>query len=105
MDNALGLHSEHTVYSDLDVEKLNALPKSAMHKNVDVPIIEADSAGFVKAYLITPGKTLTLFPGPVVSLRGHRDRIWLSLRTISRSWGSKQAFYSDASLHHIINRS
>ena len=91
MDNALGLHNEHTVYSDLDVEKLNALPKSALHRNVDIPIIEADSAGFVKAYLITPGKYLILFLGPVVAcdLLGHRDRIWLSLRTISRSWGSK----------------
>jgi hypothetical protein len=83
-DNALGLHGEHTHYSDLDVEKLNAIPKSAMHRNVDIPIIEADSAGFVKAYFITPGKSLILFLGPFVArdLLEHRDCIWLSLRTI-----------------------
>lgn len=55
MDDARGLTSEHATYSDLDVEKLNALPETAFHRNVDIPIIEADKAGYVKAYLITPG--------------------------------------------------
>ena len=55
MDNALGMHAEHTIYSDLDVEKLNAIPERALHRNVDIPIIEADNAGFVKAYLVAPG--------------------------------------------------
>jgi hypothetical protein len=84
MDNALGLHGEHTVYSDLDVEKLNAIPKSALHRNVDIPIIEADSAGYVKAYLIAPGKFFNIFLGPVVARDSleHSDCIWLSLRTI-----------------------
>jgi hypothetical protein len=56
MDNALGLHAEHTKYSDLDVEKLNAIPETAPHRTVDIPIIAADKAGFVKTYLIAPGK-------------------------------------------------
>jgi len=82
-DDALGLHGEHTQYSDLDVEKLNAIPKSALHRNVDIPIIEADNAGFVKAYFITPGKSLIIFL-PIVArdLLEHRDCIWLPLRTI-----------------------
>jgi len=55
MDNALGMHDEHTHYSDLDTEKLNAIPETAAHRNVEIPIIEADKAGFVKTYFIAPG--------------------------------------------------
>ena len=60
MDDARGLTSEHTKYSDLDVEKLNAIPQNVLHRNVDIPIIEADKAGYVKAYLITPGNYSTI---------------------------------------------
>ena len=61
MDNAPGMHGEHTKYSDLDIEKLNAFPETALHRNVDVPLIEADKAGFVKTYLIHPGTLSTSF--------------------------------------------
>ena len=56
MDNTLGMHGEHTTYSDLDIEKLNPIPETVLHRNVDIPIIEPDKAGFVKTYLIVPGK-------------------------------------------------
>jgi len=62
MDNALGMHGEHTTYSDMDVERLNALPETAVHRNVDIPIIEADKAGFVKSYLIAPGAFPNFIP-------------------------------------------
>ncbi|KDR82445.1 hypothetical protein GALMADRAFT_134061 [Galerina marginata CBS 339.88] len=68
MDDARGLTAEHTVYSDLDVEKLNALPATALHRNVDLPIIAADKAGFIKAYIITPGTIFGYPSGPVVEL-------------------------------------
>jgi len=68
MDNALGMHSEHTAYSDLDTEKLNAIPETVLHRNVDIPIIEADKAGFVKTYLIVPGTVFGYPSGPLVDL-------------------------------------
>jgi len=68
MDNALGMHGEHTKYSDLDTEKLNAIPETAAHRNVDIPIIEADKAGFVKTYFIAPGTIFGYPSGPLVDL-------------------------------------
>lgn len=55
MDDARGLHGNHTVYSDLDVDKLSALPEKAMHRNVDSLILKADEAGYLKSYIILPG--------------------------------------------------
>jgi hypothetical protein len=55
MDDARGLHGDHKTYSDLESEALNALPVTALHRNVDIPIVEADKAGYVKSYIVTPG--------------------------------------------------
>ncbi|KAF8904777.1 hypothetical protein CPB84DRAFT_1895995 [Gymnopilus junonius] len=68
IDDARGLTSEHTTYSDLDVEKLNAFPETVIHRNVDIPIIEADKAGYVKAYIIAPGTIFGYPSGPLVNL-------------------------------------
>jgi hypothetical protein len=57
MDNALGLHGDHTIYSDLQSDELQALPETALHRNVDIALVNADKEGYVKAYLITPGKS------------------------------------------------
>ncbi|KAF9476529.1 hypothetical protein BDN70DRAFT_995588 [Pholiota conissans] len=53
IDDARGLHGGHKVYSDLESEALNTIAESVLHRNVDIPIVEADKAGYVKAYLIT----------------------------------------------------
>lgn len=61
IDDARGLHGNHRVYSDLESEVLNALPETVLHRNVDAAIVKADTAGYVKAYLITPGILLGSF--------------------------------------------
>lgn len=43
------------MYSDLDVDKLNALPEDVMHRNVDILLLEANKAGYLKSYIIVPG--------------------------------------------------
>ena len=55
-DDAQGLTSEHITYSDLDIAKLNSIPESKLHRNVDKAIIEADKSGYVKSYIIVPGR-------------------------------------------------
>ena len=55
IDDARGLHGDHRQYSDLETDVLNAIPITALHRNVDISIIEADKAGYVRAYIITPG--------------------------------------------------
>jgi len=82
MDDGLGMHAEHTTYSDLDTEKLNAIPETVLHRNVDIPIIEADKAGFVKTYLIVPGEGVLFISWSLHDiLPEYRNHIWLSLRT------------------------
>ncbi|KAF8817124.1 NAD(P)-binding protein [Phlegmacium glaucopus] len=68
MDDARGMHGDHTVYSDLDVDKLSALPETALHKDVDNLILEADKAGYLKSYFILPGTIFGLATGPLVDL-------------------------------------
>jgi len=55
-DDARGLTSEHITYSDFDTERLNALPDTIIHRNVDIPVVEADKAGYVRTYIIIPSK-------------------------------------------------
>ncbi|KAJ2920430.1 hypothetical protein H1R20_g16664, partial [Candolleomyces eurysporus] len=68
MDNALGLHGDHTIYSDLQSDELQALPETALHRNVDIPLVNADKEGYVKAYLVTPGTVFGTATGPLVDL-------------------------------------
>ncbi|CAA7267188.1 unnamed protein product [Cyclocybe aegerita] len=66
LNDAQGLHSEHIHYSDLETEKLDALPLTSLHRNVDIPIMEADKAGYVKAYIIAPSVVFGNPKGPLV---------------------------------------
>jgi hypothetical protein len=59
-DDARGLTAEHVSFSDLEVERLNAIPETALHRNVDVALIKADNEGYVKTYIVTPGMCLRL---------------------------------------------
>ncbi|CAA7258836.1 unnamed protein product [Cyclocybe aegerita] len=63
-----GLADEDIPFSDLDVEKLAAIPKTALHQHVDVPIFEADKAGYVRAYIVTPGTVFGYPVGPFVDI-------------------------------------
>jgi hypothetical protein len=44
-DNAMGMYSASSVTSDLDIRKIEALPITQPHREVDVTIIEADKQG------------------------------------------------------------
>ncbi|KAF8158469.1 hypothetical protein B0H34DRAFT_846653 [Crassisporium funariophilum] len=68
MDDARGLHGNHKMYSDLDVDALNALPATVVHRNVDIPVVEADQEGYLKSYLIIPGTVYGEVSGPLIDL-------------------------------------
>ena len=63
MDNTMGMHSDHPVYSDLDIDAIDAVPDTQFHRNVDIPIIVADKEGYLMSYIIVPGN----IPSPVPS--------------------------------------
>ncbi|TFK40452.1 hypothetical protein BDQ12DRAFT_711156 [Crucibulum laeve] len=67
-DNALGMHSDHKVYSDLDVEAIEALPPTQLHRTVDLLVLNADKEGYLKSYIITPGTVFGTPSGPLVDL-------------------------------------
>ncbi|TCD67903.1 hypothetical protein EIP91_011837 [Steccherinum ochraceum] len=66
VDNALGQFASEDVYDDLDTERLNDLPATQWHRHVDIPIIEAATAGYVKSYLVAPGFIYGLATGKFV---------------------------------------
>ena len=42
----MGMEASEIIHSDLDVDFINRLPEGkVMHRNVDIPIVEADSEG------------------------------------------------------------
>ncbi|KAF9479340.1 NAD(P)-binding protein [Pholiota conissans] len=93
IDDARGLHGDHKVYSDLESKALNAIAESVLHRNVDIPIVEADKAGYVKAYLITPGTVFGYPSGPLVDLNiQNRHSIQLPF-IIKPSIARKQGAY------------
>ncbi|KAI0360218.1 NAD-P-binding protein [Trametes cingulata] len=53
-DDARGEYATETVYSDLNVEQIKSIPPTALHRNVDLAIMEADAQGYVRAHIILP---------------------------------------------------
>lgn len=50
---ASGKFSYDTIHSDLEVEKIESIPSTAIHRNVDSEIVKADTEGrnFIDSYL------------------------------------------------------
>ncbi|KAF8177021.1 hypothetical protein BJ912DRAFT_986289 [Pholiota molesta] len=99
MDDARGLHGDHKTYSDLESEALNALPVTALHRNVDIPIVEADKAGYVKSYIVTPGTVFGYPSGPLVDLKVQNIHSIQLPYTIKPSLARKQGGYIGKGLH------
>ncbi|PPQ67713.1 hypothetical protein CVT25_009319 [Psilocybe cyanescens] len=93
LDDARGLTSEGITYSDMDVEKLNAFPESVLHRNVDIPIQEADKAGYVKAYLVAPSTVIGRPSGPLVDLGIQNTHSLLFNLVIKPALGRKKGGY------------
>jgi len=66
MDYALGMHSNHTVYSDADADQLETLAPTQMHRNVDLMILDADQEGYCKSYIVLPSTIYGMPTGRLV---------------------------------------
>ncbi|KAF9468157.1 NAD(P)-binding protein [Collybia nuda] len=67
-DDANGMYSTNEVYSDLDIEKLEALAPTQPHREVDLALVKADTEGYVKTYIILPSTIYGIASGPLVDL-------------------------------------
>ena len=67
MDDARGAFAAgpETVFDDLDVAKAKAIPPTALHHSVDLLILDADTAGYMRGYLINPS---TIYGAPTHEL-------------------------------------
>ena len=45
MDNAVGLQETDTIYVDTNVEQIEGLPDTAVHRSVDLEVVAADKNG------------------------------------------------------------
>ncbi|KII92145.1 hypothetical protein PLICRDRAFT_154459 [Plicaturopsis crispa FD-325 SS-3] len=72
-DNAAGLYLGKEIYDDTDVEKIAKLPVTQIHRDVDVAIEAADTAGYAKTYIVLPGVIYDIATGPLVDI-GFQNR-------------------------------
>ncbi|KAI0070526.1 NAD-P-binding protein [Panus rudis PR-1116 ss-1] len=53
-DDAKGMHTTDTIYDDSNADQMNSLPPTALHRNVDLEVINADKDGYLHSYVILP---------------------------------------------------
>ncbi|KAF8962780.1 NAD-P-binding protein [Flammula alnicola] len=66
IDDARGMFSTDTIYSDLDISQLESLPVTQPHRSVDLTVVNADKEGYVKTYIILPSTIYGIASGPLV---------------------------------------
>ncbi|KAJ8585975.1 NAD(P)-binding protein [Rhizopogon salebrosus TDB-379] len=54
MDQADGNFIADEIYSDLDIPKIESLPKTQPHREVDLAVVAADEEGYARTYIILP---------------------------------------------------
>ncbi|CDO74491.1 hypothetical protein BN946_scf184979.g46 [Trametes cinnabarina] len=66
MDDARGEYASTTIYSDLDLAALDALPPNAFHRAVELLAIDADEkGGYARTYIVSPSLIYGLGHGPL----------------------------------------
>ncbi|KAL5519747.1 hypothetical protein ACEPAG_1407 [Sanghuangporus baumii] len=55
MDNAGGNYATDRIYDDAKVEDIESLdPKTQVHREVDIEVVSADTAGYARTYIVLP---------------------------------------------------
>ncbi|KAJ8456487.1 hypothetical protein ONZ45_g18699 [Pleurotus djamor] len=83
-DNAAGMYSYDTIWNDADPEQMATLPPTQVHRNVDLPILDADTAGYIKSYIIIPSTVYGIAQGRFVDI-GIQNPHSIQIPTLIRS--------------------
>ncbi|EGN98925.1 hypothetical protein SERLA73DRAFT_160536 [Serpula lacrymans var. lacrymans S7.3] len=67
-DKAAGMYAYDTIYDDTDVEQLETLADTQLHRNVDLLIIEADKQGYARTHIVLPSTIYARATGRFVQL-------------------------------------
>jgi len=71
-DDALGSHLSERVWNDNEVDAINAIPIEKFHRQVDIPIIQAATEGYVKSFIVVPGIVYGTPSGKLVDLGAQK---------------------------------
>ncbi|KAJ7596376.1 hypothetical protein C8J56DRAFT_1011215 [Mycena floridula] len=55
VDGSAGMYGPKEVVDDIETARIEAIPSTEFHRNVDVVIVEADQEGYVKTHIVVPG--------------------------------------------------
>ncbi|KAI0940979.1 hypothetical protein AcV7_003207 [Taiwanofungus camphoratus] len=66
VDDAKGMYATDVIYSDMDVAQIESIPPTALHRNVDLAVVEADQQGYARTYIVLPSVVYGLASGPLV---------------------------------------
>ncbi|TFK91161.1 NAD-P-binding protein [Polyporus arcularius HHB13444] len=65
-DDARGEYATDVIYDDLNVEQYKAIPDTALHRNVDLLVINADVEGYARTYIVPPSTIYGIAKHPLV---------------------------------------
>lgn len=65
-DDARGEYPTNTIYDDLNVEQIRAIPDDAFHRSVDLLVAGADVEGYARTHVILPSLIYGLAKHPLV---------------------------------------
>ncbi|KAJ7222841.1 NAD(P)-binding protein [Mycena haematopus] len=67
-EDSKGMYTSTTVYDDSDVDQIESLAPTQLHRDVDLAIIAADAEGYVKSYIILPSTIYGIAANRLVDL-------------------------------------
>ncbi|OJT06574.1 hypothetical protein TRAPUB_2569 [Trametes pubescens] len=110
-DDARGMYATETIYSDLNVEQLKAIPPTAFHRNVDLLIIEADTQGYARTHIIFPSTIYAIAEGSLFDAgvsNPHSIQIpYLIKAALARKQagvvGKGKALWPDVHIHDVAD--
>jgi len=65
-ESANGMFASETIYDDTNVEQMKSIAPTAMHRDVDLAVVEADEQGYARTYIVVPSTIYGLASGPLV---------------------------------------
>ncbi|KAG6375757.1 hypothetical protein JVT61DRAFT_2607 [Boletus reticuloceps] len=93
MDDVKGAYGAKPVWDDTDVAKLDTIPDTQFHRNVDLSILNADKEGYLKAYFVCPSTVYGVPSGKLVDLGIQHTRSIQIPMLIGISVARKRAGY------------
>ncbi|KAI0737090.1 NAD-P-binding protein [Daedaleopsis nitida] len=110
-DDARGEYATSTIYSDVNVEQMKAIPDTAFHRNVDLLVMDADTQGYARSHIILPSTVYGIASNALVDagvsnpysmqvpqlVRASLDRKWAGVV------GKGKAFWPDVHIDDVAD--